>query len=208
MSAGRIWRNWSIVAALACGAILAGGGPAAAGVWPALAAGDISTVAGGVGGPATATTVSLGACGVTFGNGHLYLAGSGTLRSVNPAADGLTTPAGVGTGPAPLGDGGRATAAFFDACGVAVDPSGNVVLADWQDSRIRVVAAVTGTFYGRAMTAGDIYTVAGTGAPGFSGDGGPATGAEINAPMGMGVDGTGNLVIPDSGNNRVRVVAV
>jgi hypothetical protein len=46
MSAGRIWRNWSIVAALACGAILAGGGPAAAGVWPALAAGDISTVAG------------------------------------------------------------------------------------------------------------------------------------------------------------------
>src|SRR5580704_10347218 len=121
MRARTIWGGRSVVAALACGAMLAGGGPAVAGVRPALAAGDISTVAGGVGGPAMATAVSLEACGVTFGNGHLYLAGSGTLRSVNPAGDGLTTPAGVGSGPAPLGDGGRATAAFFDACGVAVD---------------------------------------------------------------------------------------
>ena len=208
MSAGCARVGTGMVAALTCGAILAGGVPAVAAPRPAVAAGDISTVAGGVGGPARATTVSLGLCGVAFGSGHLYLAGAGTVRSVNPAGDWLTTPAGIGNVSGPLGDGGRATTAFFDACGAAADPSGNLVIADWQDSRIRLVAKSTGTFYGQAMTAGDIYTVAGTGAAGFSGDGGPAASAEIDAPMGMGVDGAGNLVIPDSGSNRVRVVAV
>ena len=57
------------------------------------------------------------------------------------------------------------------------------------------------------MTAGDIYTVAGNGTSGFSGDGGPATGAELNGPRRVTVDGAGNLLIADSGNNRVRVVA-
>ena len=47
---------------------------------------------------------------------------------------------------------------------------------------VRVVAAQTGTFYGQAMTAGDIYTVAGDGRPGYSGDGGPATNAELDHP--------------------------
>ncbi len=208
MSARRNWRSGGVVAALACGVMLAAGGPATAGARPALAAGDISTVAGGVGGPARATTVSLGVCGIAFGGGHLYLAGSGTLRSVNPAGDWLTTPAGIGNVTGPLGNGVRATAAFLDACGTAVDPSGNLVVADWQDSLIRVVATGTGTFYGQAMTAGRIYTVAGTGTFGFSGDGGPATSAAIDAPMGISLDGAGNLVIPDSGNNRIRVVAV
>ncbi len=72
---------------------------------------------------------------------------------------------------------------------------------------MRVVAASTGTFYGQAMTAGDIYTVAGNGISAFSGDGGLATGAELNGPRRVTVDGAGNLVITDRGNNRVRVVA-
>ncbi len=90
---------------------------------------------------------------------------------------------------------------------MAVDAAGNLLIADTGNTRVRVVAATTGTFYGQAMTAGDIYTVAGNGHYGFSGDGGPATSAELNGPDGVAVDGAGNLVIADTGNNRIRVVA-
>jgi hypothetical protein len=68
------------------------------------------------------------------------------------------------------------------------------------------VAAATGTFYGQQMTAGDIYTIAGAGTPGFSGDGGPATAGLLYYPQGVTVDGTGDVVVTDSGNNRVRMV--
>ena len=55
---------------------------------------------------------------------------------------------------------------------------------------------------------GTITTVAGTGTAGFSGDGGPATSAELNGPDGVAVDGSGNLYIADSDNHRVRKVEV
>jgi hypothetical protein len=61
------------------------------------------------------------------------------------------------------------------------------------------VAASTGTFYGRAMTAGHIYTVAGDGTAGFSGDGGPATGAEMDFPVDVTVGSHGGLLIPTTG---------
>ena len=90
---------------------------------------------------------------------------------------------------------------------MAVDGAGNLVIADTGNDRVRVVAASTGTFYGQAMTAGDIYTVAGDGHAGS-----PATAARPPAPSshgpdGVAVDGAGNLVIADTGNSRVRVVA-
>ena len=91
--------------------------------------------------------------------------------------------------------------------GVAVDAAGNLVIADTLDSRIRVVAADTGTYYGQDMTAGHIYTVAGTGRFGFSGDGGAATSATISYPQGASVDAAGNLLIADTFNDRIRVVA-
>ena len=81
---------------------------------------------------------------------------------------------------------------------MAVDGHGNLVIDDTHNDRIRVVAASTGTFYGQAMTAGDIYTVAGNGTSGYSGDGGPATAAELSVPARCGVDGHGNLVIADT----------
>ena len=90
---------------------------------------------------------------------------------------------------------------------MAIDGSGNLLIADSSFERIRVVPVTTGTFYGQAMTADHIYTVAGDGNRGFSGDGGPATGAEVDGPDGVVPDGTGGLLIADTGSGRVRMVA-
>ncbi len=65
----------------------------------------------------------------------------------------------------------------------------------------------TGTFYGKKMAAGAIYTIAGDGSRGFSGDGGPAVKAELWFPYGVAVDVAGNALIADQSNNRIRVVA-
>ena len=80
--------------------------------------------------------------------------------------------------------GGPATSAELDfPTGVAVDGTGSLLIADAGDYRVRAVAAASGTFYGRAMTAGDVYASASTGIQGFSGDGGPATSARIGLPL-------------------------
>ena len=81
------------------------------------------------------------------------------------------------------------------------------MISDGFNNRVRVVAAKTGTFYGKAMTTGDIYTIAGNGTAGFGGDGGPATSAELNDQEGVEVDGAGNVLIADVFNERIRVVA-
>src|SRR6266571_3805451 len=202
----------AVIVATTAIALLAPAGAAGSASASAAAstAGVISTVAGGVGGPVRATRVALAPCGVSFGAGHLYIAASSVVRQVSPGTDRLTTPAGTAGDGGPLGDGRRATRASLSACGVTVDHSGNLVIADFLHQRIRVVAARTGTFYGQAMTARDIYTVAGDGRQWFSGDGGPATNAELNlleSVAGVAVDAAGNLLIADFGNNRVRVVA-
>jgi hypothetical protein len=102
--------------------------------------------------------------------------------------------------------GGSATSAkLFDPAGVAVDGSGNLLIADLLNSRVRVVAESTGTFYGIAMTAGDIYTVAGDGTAGFSGDGGPATHAALGQPAAVAADGA-SLVFADQITSRIRQV--
>jgi secreted PhoX family phosphatase len=106
------------------------------------------------------------------------------------------------------GDGGPATSAgLHNPQGVAVDGSGNLVIADTNDQRIRVVAASSGQFYGQTMTAGDIYTVAGNGTKGFRGDGGPASAARLWFPERLTVDAAGNLIVADTFNGRIRVVA-
>jgi sugar lactone lactonase YvrE len=104
----------------------------------------------------------------------------------------------VGTGEAgDTGDGGPAGQAKlnqpFDA---AFDGSGNLFLSDTGNHRLRRVDARTGV----------ISTVAGTGRPGFSGDGGPATAATLNEPYGVAVDDAGNVFFADRLNRRVRRV--
>jgi hypothetical protein len=124
----------------------------------------------------------------------------------------IYTVAGPGTATV-LGDGGPATAGWlgeFDQ--VAVDGAGNLIIADTEAYRIRVVAATTDTFYGQAMTKGDIYTVAGNGQHGnsgnafFSGDGGPAAKAGLNT-VGVAVDpADGDLLVADFPDHRIRSI--
>jgi hypothetical protein len=146
-------------AALVCGGgqavALASAGPPTAGP-----AGVISTIAGGPGGPAQATEVALhGPCGVSFASGGLYV-GAGVVRKVSTSTGWLTTVAGNGALGA-LGTGVPATATALNSCAITVDHQGNLVVAA-NAQRVAVVAAGSGTFYGRAMTAGDIYTIAAT----------------------------------------------
>ena len=191
----------------------------------AMTAGHTYLVAGngtpgfsGDGGPATRARVN-GPEGVALdAAGNLVIADtwnnrirvvaarSGTCYGRAMTAGHIYTVAGGGThGP---GNGGPATSGQLAMPGgVAVDATGNLVIADTLDSRIRVVAADTGTHYRQAMTAGHIYTVAGTGRFGFSGDGGAATSATISYPQGASVDAAGNLLIADTFNDRIRVVA-
>lgn len=96
------------------------------------------------------------------------------------------------------GDGGPATnAQLMDPQGIAVDVSGNLFIADFANHRIRKVD-----------TTGNISTYAGNGVPGYSGDGGAATTAELNYPQGVATDSTGNVFIADRANQRARKVSV
>ena len=96
-----------------------------------------------------------------------------------------------------MGDGGPATLAQIGSIqGVAVDGKGNLYLSDTDHNRVRKVD-----------TFGIVTTVAGNGTAGFSGDGGPASAAQLNLPYGLAVDAAGYLYIADLGNNRVRRVS-
>jgi hypothetical protein len=207
-----LMRGFVVVALVTAVALPAGGGAVAAvhGGGPqavVVAPGTISTVAGGVGGPAKGTKVAVnGACGVSPGLGGV-LVGDGPVEQMSARTGRLTPLTSTGTG-GHFSGGGLAASTPVDACGTAVDHSGNVVIADGAYHRIVVLARRTGRFYRRAMTAGHVYTVAGTGADGSSGDGGPATKAEFGLPGSVAVDAAGNLVIGDPYSGRVRVVAV
>jgi len=167
----------------------------------------VATVAGGIGGPALATKISLSPCQVTFHSGQLYVTEGTAVRRITTSDDHLANVAGVGVeGFAP--DGTPALSAQLgNACGIAVDRSGNTVFSDTANNRIRVVAASSGTFYGQAMTAGDVYTIAGNGTGLYAGDGGPAVSAELGSPAGVLIDSAGNVLFAEQFDSRIRVIA-
>ncbi len=189
-----------------------------------MSRGHIYTIAGdgkyghsGDGGPATRAAVSAVAVAAdatgnvliadyATGQVRVVAARSGTFYGRKMITGDIYTIAGDGQ-PGYSGDGGPATKAGFSAFWVTVDHAGNVLVSDNPNERIRLVAVRSGRFYGQKMTAGDIYTIAGDGKAGYSGDGGPATQAGID-PQGIAVDAAGNVVEADGSNNRVRVVAV
>jgi YD repeat-containing protein len=92
--------------------------------------------------------------------------------------------------------------------GEAVDAAGDVYIADSGNNRIQEIAARTHTQYGTAMTGGDVYTVTGNynGAPGNTGNGGPAAGAMLAGPQAVAVSASGDLYIADAGNNRIQEI--
>jgi sugar lactone lactonase YvrE len=177
-----------------------------------VATGVITTVVGtasfstpgfsGDGGPATSARLNYPSGVAIDGGGNIFIADRGNrcIRKVSAATGVITTVAGNGTFTSGFsGDGGAATSAQFDEPrGVAVDGSGNLFIADVGNHRIRKVNGATGV----------ITTVAGTGTAGFSGDGGPATNAQLDIPEALSLDGSGNIFIADRGvnNHRIRKV--
>ena len=142
-------------------------------------AGTITTIAGtgrigfsGDGGHATSAQLGWPYGVAVDGQGNVYIAEEqgGRVRKVSPGGT-ITTFAGGGSS---TGDGGPATSAQVrNPHGVAVDGQGNVYIAEYASHRVRMVSP-----------GGTITTIAGTGAGGFSGDGGPATSAQLYAPWG------------------------
>ncbi|MBK5293288.1 MAG: hypothetical protein JJE04_16645 [Acidobacteriia bacterium] len=178
--------------------LVAGNGPAGGGVFGVapvqfgFLAGDYS----GDGGPALNAGLR-GPAGLALDpSGALFFADSFNHRIRKISSSGIiSTVAGNGRY-GYSGDGGLATNATFNyVTGIAVDPAGNLFIADAGANVVR-----------RISVSGEVSTYAGTGEPGFGGDGGPATQAKLAIPVAVALDSAGNLFIADALNNRVRRV--
>lgn len=152
----------------------------------------------GDGGPATQATLNTPASIAIDAAGNVYVADAFNHRVRRVTPDGTIT-ALVGTGQAGFdGDGAQAIdAQLRTPLGVAVDSAGSLYIADTYNHRIRKVAQ-----------GGIISTIAGTGASGFGGDGGPGTAAMLSYPTGIAVAPNGTLYIADTRNHRVRKLAL
>lgn len=190
-------RKHAVRLAAAASPLLALIAPAA---WPQN---TVQTIAGGGPNNLPALKSSLGApTSVALDRaGNVYIADlySNRVFKVTTAGN-VTIVAGNGArGGVSSGDGGPAiNAKLTEPYGVAVDGAGNVLIADRTFCRIREVSAQTAI----------ISTVAGNGSCGYSGDGGPATSAEVNDPSGVAVDSFGNILIADTNNCLIRKVSV
>jgi uncharacterized protein (TIGR03437 family) len=150
----------------------------------------------GDGGPATLARIN-NCLGITVDKGgNLYFADTGNHKIRRIAANGIITTI-TGTGFAGFsGDGGPAAQAQLNnPTGVSVDAAGNLYIADNRNFRIRMVSAN-----------GNIATIAGKAASGYSGDGGPATNAQLKFPTGTAVDSAGNVYVADNQNSAIRLL--
>ena len=197
-----------------------------------MAANDIYTVAGtgasGLGADsvaATSSALSEPSEAAVGPDGNLYISDSANNRvQVVAAASGsywghpgssvtanyVYTVAGSASGTEGTnGDQGAAGSSYlYFPAGLAFSSSGNLYVADYSNSRVQEVALANGTYFGQAMNADDIYTIAGSssGSWGYSGNGGLATSAQLAGAMGVASVPSGALYIADYGNDRVAVV--
>jgi hypothetical protein len=184
-----------------------------------MMAGHIYTIAGngssglnGDNGPATSASLGQPMGVFVDANGNVFIADTTNevIREIAGANNSSLTAGYIyrvaGTGAKGYGgDGGVATnASLSTPQSVFVDGDGNLLIADMDNHRVRQVAGATT----ETMTAGNVYTLAGNGYVAYSGDGGPAVGATMNAPYGMAIDGLGNLYIADTFNQVIREVSV
>jgi hypothetical protein len=187
------------LAALAVFIALSLAAPAAAGA----ATNTIFTVAGtgtagaaGDGGPANLAQLSSPGAVAVLPNGGYLIADTANHRIRQVSAQGIITRV-AGTTEGFSGDDAAATAAQLDTpSGVAPLPNGGYLIADTANNRVRAVSPT-----------GIISTVAGTGTAGPGGDGGPATAAQLNAPVAVAPTADGGYLIADAGNNRIRRVS-
>ncbi len=150
-------------------------------------AGDGSSTAAVYSGPATGLDMGEGVTGVALFGGDAYVAANSEIYRVNLATDQATTVETGGASPSP----------YLTADGVTVDAHGNLFFASNNANKVFELNAATG----------DVSVVAGDGARGYSGDGGPATSAELFMPSNVAVDATGDVFIADSGNGLIREVS-
>ena len=132
-------------------------------------------------------------------SGNIYISevDSSRIRIVTRSTGVITTIAGNGTS-GYSGDGGLATSAHLSHPeGTALDASNNLYIADSGNSCIRMISNITGV----------ITTVVGNGKYGYSGDGGKATDANLQTPVAIAFDQSGNIYIIDANNNYIRMVA-
>jgi sugar lactone lactonase YvrE len=166
--------------------------------------GSLKVVAGngnpgfsGDGGPATKAELKFPS-GLAFDrDGNLFIADTINHRVRKVAPDGtISTVAGNGKRGF-SGDGGPATKASLNLpFSVALDKNDNLYISDEGNHRVRVMSS-----------AGILYTYAGTGKPGFSGDGGLAKTAQLNQPQGIAAGSDGSLYIADRKNQRIRKIS-
>ncbi|MBI2688941.1 MAG: hypothetical protein HYX27_21775 [Acidobacteria bacterium] len=169
--------------------------------------GIITTIAGtvggfaGDGGPATAARLNGPISIVLDPAGNIYFSDVNNFRVRKISTAGIISTV-AGSGRLSLsGDGGLATAADAAPCWIALGPDGSLYFTDDFDGRLNGNNRIR-----KVSTNGIITTAAGTGVAGYSGDGGPATQAQIRSASGVAVDAGGNLFIADAADARIRKV--
>jgi uncharacterized protein (TIGR03437 family) len=159
----------------------------------------ISTVQGYFGDtfPATSAQLDFPLRVAVDSKGNIFIADylSQVIREVTAADGVINTIAGTGSFGFQGDNGPGVQGIISDVHGITAAPNGNIYIADTHNARVRMI-----------IPGGNIFTSAGNGTAGYSGDGGPATSAELSQPSGVAVDSSGNLYIADYGNYSVRKV--